>query len=121
MIQLQCLILSLVFSTASAQLLTGENALYLVPIMIAMPLILGMAFFFVFSKLCKTEQEKLEENIVMGVPVVVFVEEGRKSSATTNDESSYVTGMTPVAELAEDYENHSSVYASTTTPSCSAS
>ncbi|OQS03543.1 hypothetical protein THRCLA_21137 [Thraustotheca clavata] len=113
MILLQNAVLSFVFSVVSAQVLTAENRSYLVPIMIAVPTMLCVAFVFVYLN----ESKGLEENIIMGVLVVVFVEEGRQSTMT-NDESPFITGNTPIAALADDCENLPTIYASSTTPSC---
>ncbi|EQC32065.1 hypothetical protein SDRG_10262 [Saprolegnia diclina VS20] len=109
--QLVLLVLAASLQAASAQLLgNGDSGKFLyIGLLICVPIALGTIFFLVCGRLCRTEQEKLEANIIMGVPVIVFIEEGRDTISSTDEVGVYMTGTTPIAQPVYDFEVEPSV------------
>ncbi|OQR82759.1 hypothetical protein ACHHYP_15561 [Achlya hypogyna] len=125
MAQTKALLVAAVAPTVSAQIFgDGKVSFLYMALLICVPMALGTVFFIVCGKLCKSEQEKLQENIIQGVPVVVFIEEGRETMSSTDEAANYVTGMTPVAQPVYDFEITQGAAPQTTSasvpPSCSA-
>ncbi|OQR89240.1 hypothetical protein THRCLA_22721 [Thraustotheca clavata] len=108
------LILAALVSPASANIFRGSESLMFIPLMVVVPVIIGVIVMVTCGKrcqCCKTAREKIEEQIIIGVPVVVFIEEGRESIMSTENGSFYMSGSTPVAELADVYESQAATRA----------